>query len=71
MLPVTAIGQEKDSVIPHLPIWILLIIALGVIVGWKVIRFTIKILILVILLLFIIGFIYFLPYLLEYCPLCD
>ena len=57
--------------IPFLPLWILLIIALGVIIGWKVIKFAVKILILVILFLFIIGVIYFLPRLIEYCPLCD
>jgi len=57
--------------IPHIPIWTLLIIALGVIVGWKIIKFTVKILIIVLLLLFIVGVIYFLPRLIEYCPLCD
>ena len=57
--------------IPYLPIWILLIIALGIIVGWKIIRFAIKILALVLLFIVILGVLYFLPRLIEYCPFCD
>jgi len=57
--------------IPYLPIWILLIIALGIIVGWKIIRFAIKILAIVLLFILILGVLYFLPHLIGYCPFCD
>jgi len=57
--------------IPYLPLWILLLIAIVAIVGWRIIKFAIKALLIILLLLFIIGVIYFLlPRLIDYCPVC-
>jgi hypothetical protein len=56
--------------IPFLPIWILLLIAIIAIVGWRLIKFAIKTLIIILALLLIVGVIYFLPQLIDYCPTC-
>jgi|GEM_PF-6503339 len=46
--------------IPFLPIGILLVIAVAVLLGWKLIKFAVKMLIATLFILFIIGVIYLL-----------
>ncbi len=41
-----------------IPLWIILILALILLVGWKIIKFAIKLLLVMLLLLFILGIIY-------------
>ena len=41
-----------------LPLWLIIVIAIIVLVGWKIIKFAIKLLLVMLLLLFILGIIY-------------
>jgi len=47
-------------VIPFLPLWILLAIAVIVLVGWKLIKFAIKMLIFIFVVLVLLGIAYML-----------
>ncbi len=42
-----------------LPLWLIVLIALIVLVGWKIIKFAIKLLITIFIILFILAFFYF------------
>ena len=46
-----------------IPLWLIIILALALILGWKIIKFAIKLLIVMLLLLFIIGMVYVLGHL--------
>ena len=56
--------------IPFLPVWILLILALLFIIGWKILKFALKILFIFLVLILLAVLVYFLPKLIEYCPGC-
>ena len=45
----------------HLPLWLIIIIAIIVLLGWKIIKFAIKLLFIILAILFILALIYLLP----------
>jgi len=66
--PVKPLNLYKQEHIPYImlfgiPLWLIIILALALILGWKIIKFAIKLLIVMLLLLFIIGIVYVLGYL--------
>lgn len=46
-----------------LPFWLIILIAIIVLVGWKIIKFAVKLLITIFILLFIFAFLYFFAHL--------
>ncbi len=44
-----------------LPLWLIIVIAIIVLVGWKIIKFAIKLLFIIFLILLVLALIYLLP----------